>query len=166
MSAVNLKTLRAVRRVQVTGLAFAGADLPLVIVGGSLGLLLAAVFVTVAWAALICAQTQLIRRREYLDRPRPDYSAIARLEMPIWGRTFEHAGAPGAVRSVRMVAGQTLMCKRCMAPYARVNGVCVACYGARRRGQELGAFGTVAAVRRDRKERNEHRSNLRWERPS
>jgi hypothetical protein len=50
MSAVNLKTLRAVRRVQVTGLAFAGADLPLVIVGGSLGLLLAAVFVTVAWA--------------------------------------------------------------------------------------------------------------------
>ena len=39
MSAVNLKTLRAVRRVQVTGLAFAGADLPLVIVGGSLGLL-------------------------------------------------------------------------------------------------------------------------------
>ena len=95
---MNLKTLRAVRRVQVTGLAFAGADLPLVIVGGSLGLLLAAVFVTVAWAALICAQTQLIRRREYLDRPRPDYSAIARLEMPIWGRTFEHEGSEQADR--------------------------------------------------------------------
>ena len=33
-----------------------------------------------------------------------------------------------SVRPVRMVAGQTKMCKRCMTPYARLDGFCSRCY--------------------------------------
>jgi hypothetical protein len=145
---VNLKTLRAVRRVQVTGLALAGADLPLVIVGGSLGLLLAAVFVTVAWAALICAQTQLIRRREYLDRPRPDYSAIARMEMESFGRTFEHAGAPSGQSASGTYAILRVTCNQGHDGRMWADGrgkTCPKCETRR------GAFGTLNAMRRERR---------------
>jgi hypothetical protein len=84
----------------------------------------AALVVTMTW------QTRVIHRIERANRPRPDYSLIAAMEREVYGETFGHEGAPNPVR---MVAGQTRMCARCMAPYARIDGHCAACYGKRRR---------------------------------
>lgn len=48
-------------------------------------------FGTVAFLALVmCFQTYVVRRQRRLDRPRPDYSAIARMEGEVYGETFEH----------------------------------------------------------------------------
>ena len=52
-------------------------------------------FVTViGLGALIAWQNRVIRRRlaQLNPPPRPDYAAIARMERPIWGKAFEHAG--------------------------------------------------------------------------
>lgn len=47
-----------------------------------------------AMAFMMVWQTVKIRQREEQLRPRPDYSAIARMERDVWGEAFEHAGAP------------------------------------------------------------------------
>ena len=52
-------------------------------------------------AAAMTYQTKVIHRVERANRPRPDYSAIARMEREVYGETFEHEGAPAAVRPQR-----------------------------------------------------------------
>ena len=49
---------------------------------------------TVAVVLAMVWLTGKIRQREYLDRPRPDYSAIAAMEREVYGETFKHDGAP------------------------------------------------------------------------
>ena len=52
-------------------------------------------------AAVMTYQTKVIHRVERANRPRPDYSVIARMEREVYGETFEHEGAPAAVRPQR-----------------------------------------------------------------
>jgi hypothetical protein len=47
----------------------------------------------IALALAIWMTTRTIRRREYLDRPRPDYAAIAAMEREVYGETFRHEGS-------------------------------------------------------------------------
>lgn len=70
-------------------------------VAGVLILAACAVAVTLAMLWL----TGKIRQREHLDRPRPDYSLIAAMELEVYGQAFRHDGAPEAVkkRPVRYV---------------------------------------------------------------
>lgn len=55
--------------------------------------------------ATLSLQTALIRQlraqeaRLLREARRPDYAAIAAMEREIWGRAFEHAGAPGGYGS-------------------------------------------------------------------
>lgn len=51
----------------------------------------------VALAVAIWVQTKAIRRREYLDRPRPDYALIARMEREVYGEAFRHEGSIASV---------------------------------------------------------------------
>lgn len=44
-------------------------------------------------------ETKAIRRIEHANRPRPDYSAIARMEREVYGETFQHDGAQPAKRA-------------------------------------------------------------------
>jgi hypothetical protein len=44
-------------------------------------------------ALMIGFQTFVLRRQRMLDRPRPDYSAIAAMEREVYGETFDHDGS-------------------------------------------------------------------------
>lgn len=104
--------------------------------------------------AAMTYQTKVIRRVERANRPRPDYSAIAAMEREIYGETFEHDGAVN-----RPARRETE--KETTARWERDK-------------EDAGAFETLAALRREREANcklcdrmdREHRSNLRWERPS
>ena len=103
-------------------------------------------------ASVIGFQAFVIRRQERLDRPRPDYSAIAAMEREVYGETFEHDGGPETAPPV--------------AALFKPGGLITR--------EDAGAFETLAALRRERKANcklcdrmeREHHSNLRWERPS
>ena len=150
---LNAKTLRMVRWVQVAGLILSAAELArgLLLPEYRGSALLAAIFI-VFWTGLICMQTALIHRRERLERPRPDYSAIAAMEREVYGETFEHDGGPETAPPV--------------AALFKPGGLITR--------EDAGAFETLAALRRERKANcklcdrmeREHHSNLRWERPS
>jgi hypothetical protein len=64
-------------------------------------LVIAAVLMAMWETRLISGQRQ--REAELLreTHPRPDYAAIAAMELEIWGRAFEHEGAPAATRTPR-----------------------------------------------------------------
>src|SRR5580700_2126911 len=91
---MTLRTMRAVRRGQVAGFTLTAADFAYSALRGNVIIGLAAAILAVVWLALICLQTVVIKRQRRLDRPRPDYCAVARMEQAIYGETFEHAGAP------------------------------------------------------------------------
>lgn len=55
----------------------------------------------------IRVNTRVIRRQRVLDRPRPDYSAIARMERELYGETFKHDGAP-ATGGIRIIGEFTI----------------------------------------------------------
>jgi len=112
---------------------------------GVVGLIL-----TMAW------QTRLIRRmdRQRLIqlRPRPDYSAIAAMERDIYGEAFRHEGS---IASMFLPKSPVLF----TGTRSHAERECGACgYGYR-----PGDFGVC---RKCDRQRDEHRSNLRWERPS
>ena len=87
------KILRVVRWPQIAALIYnLGSFVFNTLIGNMVGMILGAVCVAVL-AVAVCVQTRTIRRREYLDRPRPDYAAIARMEREIYGETFKHEGA-------------------------------------------------------------------------
>lgn len=101
MKGMSVRTLRGVRYAQIGGLLLGIADLAENITIGHLFIAGVAAVLIAFWLVLISAQTWLIgnrkrldRHREYLDRPRPDYSAIAAMEREIWGEAFEHDRAP------------------------------------------------------------------------
>ena len=111
-------------------------------------------FVCIA-ALSVCVrmQTKSIRRREELDRPRPDYASIARMEREVWGRAFEHDGAPGmSVAELRATmddlaeraTARRNTCIGCDYP-AAYSGRCAACYRRWKAGRD-----------------DDRRSNLRW----
>jgi hypothetical protein len=127
---------------------------------------------TMAW------QTKTIHRVERANRPRPDYGAIAAMEREVYGETFEHEGAPAVfvapppvpfmgtrpvehprpVRYVKPVKPPKMA--RCYCNYCRGrsgvhNADAVALYRAE-----------CDAAMQTCDKHHEHRSNLRWERPS
>jgi hypothetical protein len=71
-------------------------------------------------ALAMCWLTKRIHQREYLDRDRPDYAAIARMEREVWDEAFEHEGAPAP--APRVISGRTApaapnrKCARCKTP--------------------------------------------------
>lgn len=90
-----LKIFRAALTIYLIGLiALDTADL---IAFGRISAFIVAV--PVFMLAVITFQTFVIRRDRVLNRPRPDYPAIATMEREIWGEAFEHEGAPS--RSAR-----------------------------------------------------------------
>jgi hypothetical protein len=92
--AMNAKTLRAVRWLQIAGLLLSTADLVRDLLRGYQGDAIFAAVLIAFWSLMLCAQKKLIHRREELERPRPDYAAIAAMEREVYGETFEHEGAP------------------------------------------------------------------------
>ena len=88
------RALRGVRVFQVAALLLNAAILVLDLIAGRLILALVAVILIGGLAVAIRTQTRTIRRREELDRPRPDYSLIAAMEREVFGETFKHDGAP------------------------------------------------------------------------
>ena len=118
---MNVRQLRVVRWVQVSGLALSAGDAALMLDRGHfVAALLPAVLIAV-WALLLCVQTKLIRRQRRIDaiasRPRPDYSAIARMEREVYGREFGHDGAPGfppgSVENAVALASGNGLCDGC-----------------------------------------------------
>lgn len=67
------------------------ADSPLMIVQ----FVLIPILIWSIWIQTISIRRVAARERE-AARPRPDYSAIARMEREVWGETFKHEGAPDA----------------------------------------------------------------------
>jgi len=94
------RPLRAVRIFQIVALLYnAGSFAYHAAIGSVFGMIAGAVCV-VALAVAIGWTTGKIRQREYLNRPRPDYAAIAAMERELYGEAFEHEGAPEARRVV------------------------------------------------------------------
>jgi hypothetical protein len=121
--ALNIKTLRAVRWVQGAGIFLCAGDLAFNLLRGNAAYAVTAVFLLAVWSLLFCVQTKLIRTREHLDRPRPDYAAIARMEREIYGETFEHDGVPVPAAPVRRPAA-----RRCHDGHLRNDdGTCWQC---------------------------------------
>lgn len=147
------KPLRRVRAFQVAALVYnLGSFIYHAVIGGVAGMILGAACIA-ALAVGIRWITGKIGYLDALDRPRPDYSAIAAMERDIYGETFGHDGAPDIAARARP-AGRT-ECRRCGYRY------------------RPGDFGTCRECSRQRHERqrreadcDEHRSNLRWERRS
>lgn len=90
---ISAKTARRVRLLQVGALILNAGILALNLLAGNAIAIMNAVCVAALLVA-VCFQTRTIRLREKLERPRPDYAAIARMERRIYGETFGHAGAP------------------------------------------------------------------------
>lgn len=158
----NVRFLRAVRWVQVAGFLVVTADLVRYLLEGHATSGVFAAVMVVYWSLLFCVQTKLVHLREAINRPRPDYASIAAMERDVYGETFEHEGAPRKsaldpdVAKLHAImddlAGRATArseCISCGYPRTIASGRCGACY---RQWKE----------RRD----SEHRSNLRWERPS
>lgn len=87
------KGLRRVRGFQAGAILFEAGDFLFEMFRGHVGFAFIPVVCAAAIAVAMLWLTGKIRQREYLDRPRPDYASIARMERDIYGRTFEHDGA-------------------------------------------------------------------------
>jgi hypothetical protein len=89
----RLRRQRTHRRIQKALLAFNILALILNLAVGSVF----AIIPVLGIAALLWAlhlNTLTVRNIKAANRPRPDYALIASLERGIYGRTFEHDGAP------------------------------------------------------------------------
>lgn len=89
---------------------------------------------------------RLALRKVY--RAEPDYSAIARMEMESFGRTFEHAGAPSGQSASGTYAILRVTCNQGHDGRMWADGrgkTCPKCETRR------GAFGTLNAMRRERR---------------
>jgi hypothetical protein len=162
---MNARQLRMVRRGQVAGFLLSGGDVGLMLRHGLYAAALPA-FLIVVWLVLICVQTRLIQRREWLDRPRPDYSAIAAMERDIYGETFAHEGAPKSGSVAELHAMMDDLAERAMRGRppkhecvvfcghgpARAGGMCAPCYRQEKVAGDCDC--------------GEHPANFRWERPS
>jgi hypothetical protein len=96
MSEPDTRRLRASRTAAAVALA---GDIAV----GVFDAFVAPVLVFIPVASAVCLalvmryQTVVIRRAERVNRPRPDYAAIARMEREIYGEAFNHDGAPEPV---------------------------------------------------------------------
>jgi hypothetical protein len=85
----------------VAAAGISAATIAVWLAAGYLTAALMMAFAAVLMTVNAALQTVLIRRLRaqearllHAARPRPDYVAIAAMETAIWGRAFEHAGAP------------------------------------------------------------------------
>jgi hypothetical protein len=172
---LNAKTLRAVRWLQIAGLLLSTADLVRDLLRGYQGDAIFAAVLIAFWSLMLCAQTKLIRRREELERPRPDYSAIAAMEREVYGEAIEHEGAPAAFVPPPPVPFMgTLSHGVSMAEFGRGMKHLTAALDSRKtlcergHGDQLWVQGRGQMCPQCERQRDdyEHRSNLRWERPS
>lgn len=184
----NVRFLRAVRWVQVTGFLVVTADLVRYLLEGRATSGVFAAVMVVYWSLLFCVQTKLVHLREAINRPRPDYASIATMERELYGETFEHEGAP-QTRGIDPDVAElyAMMDDLAERATARRRQSKVPFEDDRRAMQALAAHSKTRPVRYaacpeghpnqlwvegrgqicpkcDRK--REHRSNLRWERPS
>jgi hypothetical protein len=142
---------KGVRRIRcVTAMVVAGelTDSTWELTRGRSAEALGLVGVALLVALIAYLQTRLIRRLEYRNRPRPDYSAIARMEMENYGRTFEHEGAPSRQRADGSYATMRVTCPRGHGGRIWADGnprTCPQC------DEQRGAFGTLATLRRERR---------------
>lgn len=88
------KGLRRTRAFQGTIVLFEIGDATFEMLRGEAAYALIPAVCAVVIALAMLWLTRKIRQREYLGRPRADYAAIAAMERDIWGRSFEHDGAP------------------------------------------------------------------------
>jgi len=190
-----MRSLRAWRVFLYAAILINLAALILDALAGSVFVVAPVIMIT-ALAVTIRVQTRNRRRREELDRPRPDYSAIAAMEREVYGETFDHDGAPSQKGRSNPDLGRCDFCDRPV----YLGGMCLQCARKQKRSRvpfedDRRAMRALAEARRGtivqpeaelppgyvppsaaltpRKpcrlcDRMErgHRSNLRWERPS
>ena len=190
----GVRAVRSWRIFNVVTLAFNLLLLTLNAVSGNILAVVNAAAVAILVAA-VYVNTRTIHRIQERDRPRPDYAAIAAMERDIWGRTFEHAGAPegdpvaGFHAMMDGLAERGTKCRMCAHGHPFLGGICAECARQRKRGgidaevarlhaeglssaQIAERYGIRAGTVRATATRNrapdfgERRSNLRWERPS
>jgi hypothetical protein len=90
----SVKTLRRTRKFQVGAIGLNVCTLTFNLLLGHYIVALIPVACIAVLSVAVRVQTGTIRRREYADRPRPDYASIAAMERDLYGETFEHEGAP------------------------------------------------------------------------
>lgn len=171
----NLKFLRAWRVFLYAVLLINVGSLVLDALVGTWFAILPAIMI-VGLVAVTRLHAKTIARREYLDRPRPDYSLIAAMEQEVYGETFEHEGTPASAVPSRPPAAQ-----RCSYGHLRdSDGTCEPCYRRHIRAEiavrrSAGAsyrelaeqFGmTTETVIRIARKDGYAPGNLRWERRS
>jgi len=186
---VTKNALRQQRRLRLVEIALLAAGVAIGIVDvltGSLMVLLAIAIVAVmAWALRL--NTVTVRRIKEAARPRPDYTRIASLEREVYGKTFEHEGAPEiripgvpptmppAPPMPRPRRKQTLAYdleddRRAMRALAAQGRVCAACTAPLGDVRYMGRTGLSLCPECHKQEYWSHSSiklsNLRWERPS
>jgi hypothetical protein len=126
----------------------------------------------VALVAVICLHAKTIARREYLDRPQPDYPLIAAMEKEIYGKKFKHAGAPSKPPGLPLLCvhghgGAVLtrrpsqMCKECERRREIARDRASAGIGC-----DCGSAGDLPCYCDQIHYEDEHPANLRWERRS
>ena len=104
----SAKTLRWMRVGQIGALALNAGVLAFGITRSAGLIILPLIACILGLLLAIRLQTKTIQRREYLDRPRPDYTRIASLEREVYGETFKHEGAPNQVPQIRSCCGTPL----------------------------------------------------------
>ena len=95
----SAKTLRRVRVLQIAAIIINIAVLALDLVRGSFLTARLPIAFIIALTVAVRVHSGTIKRREWLDRPRPDYAAIARMEREVYGEAFKHEGAPARTAS-------------------------------------------------------------------
>ena len=90
----SAKTLRRVRVLQIAAIIINIAVLAFDLVRGSFLLALVPIACIIALTVAVRVQSGTIKRREWLDRPRPDYAAIARMEREVYGEAFKRGPTP------------------------------------------------------------------------
>ena len=98
--------------------------------------------------AAVVAQRLGMRRVYGVDRPRPDYSAIAAMEREVYGEEFKHEGAPSQRGRSNPNLGQ---CDYCDRP-VYLGGQCLQCVRKR----------NLVAARRITSEYRDHVESLKW----
>lgn len=97
----RIRRARRTRALIVSAAVISAATIAVWLAAGYLTAALMMAFAAVLMTVNAAMQTVLIRRLRrqeatllHAARPRPDYAAIAAMETEIWGRAFDHAGAP------------------------------------------------------------------------
>lgn len=133
---MRLTYLRTLRVFLCAGILINVVGLVLDVLAGSIFAVAPLVMIP-ALIACVVLTTRVIRRQRAAIRPRPDYAVIARMEREVWGRTFEHDGAPGMSLSqlhaemddlAERATARMRPCIGCGSGETRVGGKCLDCY--------------------------------------